>query len=701
MTNQYEIPVYGTPTSTLLGWLNEAVQEGEAWLQHQAPARTWESVRQRLSETAPPDSLSGMSNTGYNKTNRVARELVASLANFRHEGEFSTTWNRKLYGQAHTLTKLDQHWYKATRANEAHRAAIQYAITEGTGYLLEEWDKHFWGPSRGDIRLTAFDPGDVTFIQLPKDTDIQRAYVVLIRYELPLNLAKAIYAPTNRAFAEALTPDRSAPGWLGKGLQKLQQFVSPALRVAGRVRQTSASFPTVDIFHAYIVDRTVNAGSQPVEMGMYHTNWQYTVPALGDPLPTGQFREDSTEYTRAADDADCMLFPYRRLTIFANSGIAYDGSSPWWHGQVPLARIRFNDWPWEALGQSLISDAAIMETGINELMRTIEDAAAARLDPALVYDSNVVSQGWAENLNPRMAGARAEADLSRGDPVMPVLPSSYYDVPTWIPDWIQQQEGRIDYLTGVTDLVAIAKAKQIPGADTLEKLLEMAGPIVQDMVRAVERPLIDLGNWRLSYYFQFYTRQRVITTTGPDGMPTGTPEPEDEAHEPTAAFTFTPDQLIAPLPGESADQTRLRSRALIREFTYDVAQSGINEIHRMTTKLFYLQLMKLGFPISWWTFAKIAQIPNFGPPPDGTHNEMERWIAQKQLEIDLQIELAKQTQEATGGVPGTAGKAPRIPQTGSLPGMGSAGPGRPQSFQRPPKIVTKDGGTRSTVTTAR
>ena len=121
----------------------------------------------------------------------------------------------------------------------------------------------------------------------------------------------------------------------------------------------------------------------------------------------------------------------------------------------------------------------------------------------------------------------------------------------------------------------------------------------------------------------------------------------------------------------------------------------------MTTKLFYLQLMKVGFPISWWTFAKIAQIPNFGPPPDGTHNEMERWVAQKHLEIDLQIELAKQAQQATGGAPGAAGGAPRIPQTGSLPGMGSAGPGRPQSFQRPPKIVNKDGGTRSTVTTSR
>ena len=698
--NQYEIPVYGTPTNRLLPWLSEAVQEGQSWLQHQAPARVWQDVRRRVSETTPPDSPAGLSSTGYNKSKRIARELVASLANFRHEGEFTVTWNRKLYGQAHTLTQLDHHWYKMAKANAAHRAALQYATTIGTGYLLEEWDKNFYGPSRGDIRITAFDPADITFIQLPKDHDIQRAYIVLIRYELPLNLAKAIYS-WNRQFAERLIPDRNTPGWIGKGLQKLQQFVSPALQVAGQTRQDTASYPTVDIFHAYIADRSVNAGASAVSMGMYHTNWNYQVPTLGEALQTGKTNEAGIPLTKAADEHDAMLFPYRRMTIFANTGVAYDGSSPWWHGDVPLARIRFSDWPWEALGQSLISDAANMETGINELMRTIEDAAAARLDPALVYDSNVVSPGWAQNLNPRMAGARAEADLQRGDPVRPILSAEYYDVPLWIPDWIKSQEDRMDYLTGVRDLVAIAKAKQIPGAATLEKLLEMAGPIVQDLVRQMEQPLIDLGNWRKSYYFQFYTRQRVITTTGPDGLPTGVPEPDDDTNTPTASFQFMPDQLIAPLEGETVEQTRARIRALIREFTYDVTQSGVNEINRMTTKLFYIQLMKLGFPISWWTFAKIAQIHNFGPPPEGTHNEMERWVAQKHMEIDLQIELAQQVQEATGGAGGPGGGgggAPVIPQSGPLPG--AAQPGRPQTFQAPPRMVEKDGGTRSTITTA-
>ena len=193
---------------------------------------------------------------------RVARELVASLSDFRHEGEYKVVWNNELHDVAHTLTNLDDNWYRTCQVFGKHRAAIQYAIATGTGYLMEGWDKHFHSPYRGDIRLSAIAPQDVTFVQLPRDHNIQRAYAVIIREELPINLARAIYAdsPMRPGFADELVPDRDAPGWIQKGLQKLQQFVSPALRVAGRSpnQQAQASFPTVDIFHMYVLDRSVN-----------------------------------------------------------------------------------------------------------------------------------------------------------------------------------------------------------------------------------------------------------------------------------------------------------------------------------------------------------------------------------------------------------------------------------------------------------
>src|SRR5574340_168125 len=239
--NQYEIPMWGTPTDMLLGWCLEARQEGKAWLSSQRPSRQWDGAMELLSGPDRIDESSAMSNTNYPKSKRIARELVASLANFRHEGEIKVLWDNSLYDQAHLLSDLDKNWYTTTFANDAHRQGLQYGVGKGTGYWVQQWDPHFWGPYKGDIRLTALDPADVTFVQLPKDGDIQRAYAVLIRYEMPINLARRIWMYRTPGFAMGLVPDQQNASWLQKGLHKVQQFLSPALRIAGMTGQNKNS----------------------------------------------------------------------------------------------------------------------------------------------------------------------------------------------------------------------------------------------------------------------------------------------------------------------------------------------------------------------------------------------------------------------------------------------------------------------------
>lgn len=705
-TSSYEIPAYGTSGDRLHGWLLEARQEGEAWLSSQKPATNWAGAVELMDEGDATSEASSMSNTTYPKAKRTARELVASLSSFRHAGEFVTLWDNTLYDQAHMLSDLDVNWGLTTNPWAAHRMTLQNAVIKGTGYWVEEWDKDFWGPNKGDIRLTALDPSDVTFVQLPRDRDIQRAYMVIIRYELPINLAKRIYSRVNGSFAQALVPDQESPSWLQKGLQKVQQFLSPALRVAGRTRQNAqGSFPTVNIYHGYTMDGSLNEGFDPMEMGAYKTNWSYVVPPRGGEVKTDILNPATGAlWTRPAKEEDCLLFPLRRLSIWSNTGIAYDGSSPWWHGDVPVTRVWFNDLPWEALGGSAISDIRSMEQGVTALMRGMEDSAAARLDPPSIYDDSIVSKSWAESFNPRLAGVRAAAPLSQGAPISFPVDPHIYDVSPWIPAFMEAQEGRMDYITGVRDLVAMAKAKQIPGADTLEKLMEMAGPLVHDMVGALEQPLTQLGEWRKAYYFQFYNHARIIRTLGPDEF-----DPAEWNYAPdrlkqiqdNQSYQFRPEDLLKASPGEMPEVRNMKLRRMITEFRYEVTESGLNEIHRMTTKLFYLQLMKEGFPISWWTFAKIARIPNFGPPPNGTNTEMERWTAQQFMKIELQGELQKEMASATAelgqgqvGPTATGGEPPPIPN------LGEENRGRPQSYRRPPRMIQKDHGARTTITTA-
>lgn len=674
---EFEIPRYGSSGQDLHGWLMSAISEGEAWLQAQRPVSGWKEAVEVLG----PDmsaTLADQSNVRFPKTKRVVKEMIASLADFRHEGEIDVRWNNELYDQAKILTDLDRNWYEDTKAGGKHRKALQYALGMGTGYLYETWDPGYHGPGLGDIRLRAVAPGDVTFVELPADHDIQAARAVIIREELPLHRAKQIYGRVNRGFADRLTADRGTASWIRKGLQKVQQFVSPALRVGGRSQpEQGVSAPTVDIFHIYVQDGSINETPVPVEMGAPQTNWRYTVPALGSPIELAQINpETQRPFTRPAEPADCRLFPLRRLIVCSRTGVCYDGSSPWWHGQVPLARIRFGDWPWEALGESVVPDLKNLEDGMVAIMRYIEDSAAARLDPAALYDDNLASRGFAEAFNPRRAGARAAAQLNMGKVIEFPVPPEHTNVPNFIPDYVDRLGAYMDYISGSVDLVAISKAKQVPGADTLEKLLEMAGPIVRDMVRAVEEPLVELGEWRKSYYFQFYTLPRVIQIAGDDGTP--------------KKWQFRPEMLAS--YRAAADKRFEAGVQAIRDFKYTVTESGINEIHRMTTRLFYLQLMAKGFPISWWTMAKVAKIPNFGPPPEGTNNEVERWIAQQRIMGELQMDMAG---AAMAGAPGGGAAGP-----GGPPKPGQSGPGRPNANTAPPKIEQKDGGTRSTITTS-
>ena len=156
---------------------------------------------------------------------------------------------------------------------------------------------------------------------------------------------------------------------------------------------------------------------------------------------------------------------------------------------------------------------------------------------------------------------------------------------------------------------------------------------------------------------------------------------------------YVPDKLVPFIENESGSDRSTRVRNFLSDFFYEVTQSGINELNRMSTKLLYLQLSKAGFPISWWTLAKVLQIPNFGPPPSGTNTEMERWVAQQHMTAELQVELAKEMQQAEQG--GVGGQ-----MSDQFLKIGDSEGGRPPSFKKPPKIVTRDGGTRTTVETS-
>jgi hypothetical protein len=712
-TDNYRLPAEYVEEDRRVGWLKESVKEGEAWLKSQTAYSDLQRAKDIIAGVSEDKLPSSLSRVRTNLQKRLLREIVATVANVRPLWGYKT-FNKDLAEQELSLNKILSAWYHMTFADRDIRRLAQLGGGLGTGYIGPTWQSDFWNVGLGDVKLKTYAPDDVLPIQLPADGDLQRAYIVHIREAVPINLARAMFP----ALAHKITPDREAPKGIGQLASRAKSFVSPVLnRFASgqKAKQSLQSvFPEVDVYHSYVMDLSINPmGSKPRVMGEPGTSWSYVVPALGDDIPDGRGG------TRKATHEDAMLYPLRRLVIWCNAGVLRDGPSYWWHGKVPAIKFCFDDWAWETLGYSMFRDTHALETSNNSIRRAIDDSANARLKPTLQYDDQTVSQSLMERIDPRQGGQSVGVDMTRSEmPIRPLIPPEYYNLPQWIFQTVKDNEEMQKYLVGASDFTAIAKARQLPSAETVDKLMEMAGPLVTDVSRNLERTLGQLGELVKCMFFQFYTTPRVLQILGPDGVSESTydfvPGSLIPSHMPHEKEIGPEGKLIAPNKPSVYDQIR-RAKHYMNSFVFHVTPNSLVQITQMSRKLLMIQLSKAGVPIDPWTMAEINDIPNYGPPPDGAKNVFDRWVAFQRLQGELQATVQAKAQEilmanqikmqmAQGAMAmlsqGVAGPLQAAAGGGEAPApeIGPKNPqGRPPSGDKPPHIEQKDGGTRSTI----
>ena len=664
----YRYPAQGADTQDLLGRLNDGRTQGETFLQSQ---RGYEDMDQAIdyvagtSDRRRPASLSRIS---PNVLKRNIREIVASLSNIRPMWNFKND-NRDYDDHSAILNKLLHSWYLHTFADRSIRKALQYAAVQSRGYVMPVWSKDFWCFGRGDIELKVLGPRDVIPEQIGPNNDLQKAYAVHVHEEVPLNLAHAMFP----AFQDLIVPDRSGPSNLRRGGSRIARFISPVLDAVSRLRGREAdnrSIPTVDLYWSYILDTSINMTGEEILMGEPGTSWSYKVPYLGMKIPTGINDPQGRPTFREAMAEDCQMYPKRRLIIWTRNCVIRDGPSYWWHGMCPVVPFSMDDWPWEFLGYSAIRDGASLQDSAVQLLRAVEDSANARLRPPIAYDEDSFSKLFMERFDPRQPGQKVPHNLSAGDAMKILVPPAYYDIPVSFFTHIKDLFELIGNLLGVKDLTAIAKARQIPSADAMEKMAEMAGPLMTDMSRTMEASIRLIGEMAKGLFFQFYDAGRRIQIMGQDGT-----TEED--------FDFEPGNLVpSHMPGEPTDTasptSRIeRARWHMNNVFLEITPNSLHQITQTTRKLMLLQLQKTGFPVDPWTIAEAFDIPNFGSPPVGARTVMERYVAWLRLQSEIKQALTP-------------------PQA---PGQGKGG-GRPNSNGKAPHVQNKDGGTRSTVSTS-
>lgn len=679
----------------IIGWVLEAVAEGEAFLKGQRGFAFVDTSHRIMADVGFDELPPTLSKASLNFVKRDVRELVATLANPRPVTSFKCD-NPAFSDTSRVLNDCYMAWYSESFADRAIHQALQFAAVEGTGYLMTGWDPNYWAPGRGEITLTPMGVDAVLPIQMSPETwDLQSAYAVIIRRQVPI-------VDLMRRFP--LAKDRLVPD--GEVLSRWRRLFNAAMgTVAATVHNTygqnrgykamdSVNRALVTVYDIYVLDMTVNTGTEAARMGVPGSPWEYVVPPYGAALPTG-IKDPRTgqDLTRPADVFDARMFPYRRHIVATRNTVLYDGPSKYWHGDVPLVKFALDSWPFEYCGMPLTKEPAKLQAMLTSLLRAYDDSANARLRPPIGYDSNRVAPALARSFDPRSGGQVIEMNDMVGEAFKLLVDPRVYQMGSDILPLINFIKEEGTKLMGLHDLAAMQKASQIPAGDTLEKLQEMAGPIATDMSRNMEATLKKLGEQFKALCFEFYTARRRFSLLGADGLTS-----MDFNFDPA---TLVPDELE--LPGLGPNATRAeRARRHMENFQFSITPNTIYAMTQSTRRLMMLQLARTGVPISPYTLMEAFDINNPGAPPQGANTEIEKWRAWKEYELDIMIEQQMKMAEAQGAI--QAQQMAQNPMGMLSQAIQSAvqaptarGEGRPPSGQKPPHTEVKDGGTRVTV----
>lgn len=708
-------PSLSAPVEDKIKWVDRTIQASRTFLRNQRAYSDIAMGREKIDGPLTGPTPGTLSKVRVNRSKRQIREIVETIASLKHGLAFSTD-NKDLYRENQTLDIMAEAWWLNTFADQALKDALQYAGVECMGYLVVDWDDDYWTRGRGEIVAKAMGPESVLPFEIGDDHDLQEAYAVTILRPLPTNTARSKWPK----FADQITPDIQPQGLVDKGRNLIQKFASPVLNILGqgveRSQDATGAWPTTTIRYTFIQDSSINRTGAEKTMGTPGSTWEYKVPSVGGDVLQGHDRLGNPVYRKATEE-DARLYPFRRLMITAGTVVLFDGSSPHWHGLVPAVPVYFDKWPWDYLPYSLLREVASIDEDNNQILRVINDNMRARARMPLAYDDSELDEATVRRLDTRAEGQRYGYNMTRGELIKPILPPGYYDMPPWILQHIKEQEQRQDYLIGTMDFSALSRLGQMPSGETIEDLMKAVGPLVNGMVRNLERTLRELGEIWKGLALQHYTKPRRVQILSPDLERQLAEEQKAEKEKSRTYFQYSPLHMVpSHMPwektkddsGEDKDSSYTlaqRARQHISSFFFYIKPGTRHLMHEMSKKLLYQTLYRSGFPLDWWTMADMFGIENFGAPPEGTTTVMERWEAGKRmlneqameaqatlLDFQAKLSAAMGAQNVPSGGAGGAGGGAGGPagQGSGIPGQ--AGPGRPPSGQEPPKLEQKGDG---------
>ena len=677
---EWQIPPAAAAEDRKIGWLNEAVEEGQAWIKNQRGYGDWKRALDVIAgkDTSADSAASYRSKVNPNRLKRNTREIIGTLSKLRPMWGYNSS-NKAFKSQAEMMNRVTKYLYLENFYDIAIKDALKFAAATCRGWIRPIYRRDMYGTGKGNIHLLAYGSPCVLPVQLPSNNDWQSAYAVTILDEMPVAMAHGMFP----LFQDKIRPSASRY-WYSNDATRQAATGNWLQRAFGKVKrasgETAMSDLLVPIRYTYIIDLTINKTEHDIPMGEPGSSWSYTVPRKGSRIPTGIDPHSGQPTYRDADENDARLYPNRRLIISTDTTILYDGPAFDWHGMLPLASFSMDSWPWEPLGFSLIHDGYDINEAIKIIYRGNMDKIRAQLQPGLTFDTNATSMREARAFDPYRPNDRIgfDGNALEGQPFNLAVPPELLKVEPESMAMIEKLEGCLDSQQAINDVMALAKMRAVGSMDELEKVVEATGPIVEEMSRSMEPPMRAIGDMVKYNVLQYMNTPRIMQYVGEDGI-----SPEVFDYDPTSLI---PSHMPGENPDQSSAQSQLqRARTFADNLRFFILPNSLHEMTQMVMKLGLIQLKKAGVKIDSQTIAESWSVPNYGDIEGST--VMERWKTEQEMDLEFM---------ARGQA--IANELGLTPPAGAPGGAQKQQEGRPPSGNAAPALKQKDGGSRSTIT---
>lgn len=660
----WQCPPFTAPADQRMNWIEEQIQEGEAWLEGQV---AYKDLPKNLKIFNAIFNDKTKSTLLSNSLKYNIRKFVETISEVREIGSYSSD-AKQFKAYANMVNKVAKGVYLEAAFPRSIRKTLQFAAVMGRGYIWPHISTGEYGYGERKICFAPLGPLDVVPVQLPPATnDVQEAYVVHVYRYMPIAQTHGLFP----LFQSSLNPI-SAISYESR----VSARRADSTEILHYGDQPSRNFGDLycEIRYTFIRDISLNTYDKEVPMGDQGTSWFYKVPFLKQEIFGGV--KDGKPYTRPAVKEDCRLYPQLRLMI-SSKGMdtpMYDGPAYDWHGCIPTVQYDVDDWAWEGMGRSLVGSVGSIETTKRKIERQIDQVITTTLNPPIGYDRTSTGGPSIENFDIFEQDKRYGVDGEPTKVLQSLLPDSVSVKQEHFKFWEMLANMEKEEL-GINDLGNLANMKLNLSGDNLDKALEPIGPIAKGIAAGMEA-----ANAKVAYMLKFmipqwYDTKRIIEFIGPDNI---TPEVFD--FDPASMVpSHMPDEVIEGRMPESPSQYAQQERAkrFCKNLRLISVPSTLLKITQQQEQLKWLTLKRQGAPISWATTLTKLGIENYGDVEGNT--EREKWMNETVQELKFKAELAAAMQQLGLGGDEHGG-----------PGQGKGG-GRPNSNKKPGKVSQKGG----------